>query len=396
MKKDKKGILAKALMALLAVVVVFSLAAPVIARADSKDDYLEAQRKLDEINRQISEIKDEKSKKETAKKNAQTQVNLVKNQISILNTQISETSDRLKEKQEELEKKKADLIATDALFKERLKAMYIMRTSGSMSAILGVDSFSQLMTSTDALQRISVADTDLMKRITEEMEAIKKEEEEIQQELDELNRKQETLQKKQKELAGLLQTINSNLTDLERQEQAANQTQSEVYAQYIAAKNAVEAEFGTRGEQPFVGGEYIWPVPTNGNISSPYGWRTLFGYRDFHTGIDISKYGGPYILGQPIVASNSGTVIKAVYSNRGYGNYIIIDHGGGNMTLYGHCSSLAVGLGSYVTQGQTIAYVGSTGNSTGPHLHFEIRVNGATVNPESYNLAGRPFVSYHD
>ena len=87
---------------------------PVIARADSKDDYLAAQKKLDEINKQISDIKDAKAKKEAARKNAQTQVTLVKNQISILNTQIGETSERLKEKQEELEKKKADLIATDA------------------------------------------------------------------------------------------------------------------------------------------------------------------------------------------------------------------------------------------------------------------------------------------
>ncbi len=387
---------AKLFIVLLAAVLAAGLFGPVLASADSKEDYLAAQQKLDEINKEISSIKDKQKQEEASKKNAQKQVDLVKNQISILNSQIRETSEKLKEKQEELERKKEDLVETDKLFRERLKAMYIMRTSGSMSAILGVDSFSQLMTSTDALQRISVADTDLMKKITQEMEEIKREEEEIQAELDELNAKQETMKKKQNELAGLLKTIDSNLTDLQAQEQAANQTQSEIYAQYIAAKNAVEAEFGKEAVEEFVGGEYIWPVPSNGNISSPYGYRILFGYSDFHTGIDISTGRGVYIYGRPIVASNSGTVVKAVYSNRGYGNYVIVDHGGGNMTLYGHCSSLAVGLGDRVTQGQTIAYVGSTGNSTGPHLHFEIRVNGATVNPESYNLVGRPYRTYYD
>jgi murein DD-endopeptidase MepM/ murein hydrolase activator NlpD len=393
----KKKLFSKLFAFLLTAVLLFPFLKPITANAGSKEDYAAAQEKLDEINREISSIKNQQLKKSTAKKNAEKQAKLIKTQIAILNNRISRANTKLREKQEELEVKKEDLEATDQLFKSRLKALYVTRTSGSLSVILGVDSFSQLMTSTDALRRISAADTDLLKKIKSEMDEIKEEEERIKAQLDDLNSKQEAMNSKQKELAGILQTIDSSLTDLQRQEKAASETQAEVYAEYIAAKNAVEAEFGkeyTDGD--YVGGEYIWPVPSNGNISSGYGYRVLFGMRDFHTGIDISSAGGPYIMGKPIVAANSGTVVKAVYSNRGYGNYLIIDHGGGNMTLYGHCSSLAVTTGAYVTQGQTIAYVGSTGNSTGPHLHFEIRVNGKTQNPENYNLAGRPFVSYND
>ena len=129
----------------------------------------------------------------------------------------------------------------------------------------------------------------------------------------------------------------------------------------------------------YVGGEFTWPVPGYSSITSYYGWR--FNNTDFHTGIDISGGG---IYGKNIVAANSGTVIKAntTYTpGVGYGIYLMIDHGGGMSTLYGHTSQLYVKQGDHVEKGQVIAAVGSTGWSTGPHLHFEIRQNGKHTNP---------------
>ena len=121
-------------------------------------------------------------------------------------------------------------------------------------------------------------------------------------------------------------------------------------------------------------GTFCWPVPYTHSISSYYEWR----WGRMHNGIDIASGG---ISGQPIVASDGGTVIQAGDKGDGYGNYVIIDHGNGYKTLYGHCSSLAVSYGQYVSQGDTIGYVGSTGNSTGPHLHFEIIYNSNKLNP---------------
>lgn len=121
-------------------------------------------------------------------------------------------------------------------------------------------------------------------------------------------------------------------------------------------------------------GTFCWPVPYTHSISSYYEWR----WGRMHNGIDIASGG---ISGQPIVASDGGTVIQAGDKGDGYGNYVIIDHGNGYKTLYGHCSSLAVSYGQYVSQGETIGYVGSTGNSTGPHLHFEIIYNSNKLNP---------------
>jgi murein DD-endopeptidase MepM/ murein hydrolase activator NlpD len=124
-------------------------------------------------------------------------------------------------------------------------------------------------------------------------------------------------------------------------------------------------------------GTFIWPMPYTHTLSSEYGWR----WGRLHGGLDISDSG---IYGQSIIAADGGTVTYAGYDESGYGNYVMIDHGNGYTTLYGHCSSLAVSTGETVEQGQTVGYVGSTGNSTGPHLHFEIRVNGEQVDPLGY------------
>ena len=122
----------------------------------------------------------------------------------------------------------------------------------------------------------------------------------------------------------------------------------------------------------------IWPI--SGPITSPFGWRThpIFGSQRFHSGLDI---GGDY--GMPIHAAKAGVVSHAGWIG-GYGNTVMIDHGGGIVTLYGHNQSLNVSVGQQVSQGQVIAFCGSTGNSTGPHCHFEVRLNGEPVSPYDY------------
>ncbi len=130
---------------------------------------------------------------------------------------------------------------------------------------------------------------------------------------------------------------------------------------------------------------FVWPAPACTFVSSPYGWRTLRGYSDFHTGVDLTLPGGGS-TGAVIVASLDGTVESVRRSNSGYGHCVVINHGGGVKTRYAHClaGSISVSVGQTVSAGQAIARVGSTGNVTGPHLHFEIIINGSTVNPLPY------------
>ncbi|NLO25140.1 MAG: M23 family metallopeptidase [Clostridiales bacterium] len=130
----------------------------------------------------------------------------------------------------------------------------------------------------------------------------------------------------------------------------------------------------------FIGGKFVWPAPGYNYITSDYGWRVhpIYKTRKYHAGIDIRV---PW--GKKIVAAGAG---KVIYANTygGYGKTVIIDHGGGITTLYAHNSSLNVKVGTVVTAGTTIALAGSTGVSTGPHLHFEVRKNGEVVNPRPW------------
>ena len=160
-----------------------------------------------------------------------------------------------------------------------------------------------------------------------------------------------------------------------------------VIQQYAADEKRIDKQIEQMAEElkkqqtpPNSTGSYIWPCPSSKAVSSGYGNRTidLYGYQKFHAGIDIAAG-----MGNNIIAADGGTVIVSGYDG-GYGNYIMINHGEGRVSLYAHMSSRAVSVGTNVTKGQVIGYVGSTGNSTGPHLHFEVRVNGGTVDPLKY------------
>ena len=150
-----------------------------------------------------------------------------------------------------------------------------------------------------------------------------------------------------------------------------------VFPQYYKKR---KSRIGTHKNSPYVGGEFTWPCPASRYISSSFGNRlhpTLKVWK-FHTGVDIGC-----AAGKDIVAAASGRVIMSQWYG-GYGNCVMIDHGGGIVTLYGHASKLLVSTGATVKRGQTIALVGSTGRSTGPHLHFEVRKDGEYIDPMSY------------
>ena len=154
----------------------------------------------------------------------------------------------------------------------------------------------------------------------------------------------------------------------------------EADAELQAESDRIAAQLQAAGGGPALGdGTFIWPV--SGPITSPFGYRTdpITGATAFHSGIDIGAS-----CGTPIKAAGTGSVVTAGFNSGGYGNMTLINHGNGLATLYGHQSSIIVSAGQAVTQGQLIGYVGSTGKSTGCHLHFEVRVNGNRVDPTGY------------
>ena len=162
----------------------------------------------------------------------------------------------------------------------------------------------------------------------------------------------------------------------ENTESSGSSQSDDSYTEYSYSDDSDSGSSGGSSTSSYSSG-FIWPLPHTHNITSYMGER----WGRMHNGIDIAG-GDDY--GQPIIAADSGTVIWSGNDGGGYGNYVMIDHGNGYMTVYGHASELACSTGDYVSQGDVIAYVGSTGNSTGPHLHFEIRYDGEYQDPLNY------------
>ncbi len=219
----------------------------------------------------------------------------------------------------------------------------------------------------------------IVKQIVKQDKEVLTELDENKQEIEDKKNQIENKKVEQEELKLLLEIDNESLnndkieleklkSELEKEE---NELESEI--EKIAAQSVVNGE-----GQVISSGS--WPVPGHSRISSPYGYRIhpIFNTKKMHTGIDI-----PAPTGTPAVAIDSGKVIFSG-TKGGYGNTVMIQHDDGKVTLYGHNSKLAVSVGQRVEKGQVVSKIGSTGNSTGPHLHFEVRINGKHVNPVPY------------
>ena len=268
--------------------------------------------------------------------------------------------------------------------------MYLSGNDSVASILLGSTDFFDMLMKLELIERVADHDNaviDNLIALKNEYEATKLQYETDKTSLEATKQEYET---NLTNLNGLYDESAAMIAFKKSQEiQYINMTAEQKKAEEEAEK-ALEAKI--REEQmknnAVFNGAFLWPLPNYSYISSYFGWRTLYGKPDYHRGIDIS---GSYVYGKPIVASAAGKVIIAFTNDipgYSYGKYVVIDHGTFNgikySTVYGHASKLAVKVGDYVKGGQTIAYVGSTGSSTGAHLHFEIREDGERINPLKY------------
>lgn len=279
----------------------------------------------------------------------------------------------------------------------RVRDIYINGQVSYLEVLFGSKDFNDFFTRMDLLKRVIKKDYDLVQEILGQQAELKK----IRNQLETDKNIQEELAKKAEEAKeiklakvakqqALIDKMNTDKAVYDRQydemmaasEQVAKLIQQSKYKPPPSPPQSSSSSSSSSGEvyraAPSGSGGMIWPV--SGPITSPFGWRThpIFGNQRFHSGLDI---GADY--GVPIHAAKAGTVSHAGWIG-GYGNTVMIEHGDGIVTLYGHNQSLNVSVGQQVSQGQVIAYCGSTGNSTGPHCHFEVRLNGEPVSPYNY------------
>lgn len=324
---------------------------------------------------------------------------LARQEIELINEQIDVYTGLIEDKAEELEKAEAAEQAQYELYRKRVRAMEEEGSYTYLDILFQCRSLSDVLSAIDMIGEIMDSD----KRLFEEYKTARENTEQVKAEyeatLAQLSDKQETLEAEKAELeeqiAAAVEVINKLQDDIDAAkaeyakaaaaEAAAQASINAIIAQMQAEEEAARQE-AAQNNQQYTGtgstatGTYIWPCPSSTYVTSAFGMRDhpLFGDERPHSGIDIAGSAGSEVL-----AADSGTVAVATYSSS-YGNYVTIYHSNGDYTLYAHMSSLAVSAGQSVTQGDVIGYVGSTGWATGPHLHFEIRVNGSTVDPLSY------------
>ncbi len=353
--------------------------------ADSYDDKLKALKS--ERDAMQGDIKDTQSQLEQGKqkvKQLESEIKTLDNriyqtevEINELGLQINDTKTQITEALDRLNKKQAELDAQNDALNMRLRSMYKNGDIGLLSVLLGSGTLTDLMTNMDMVQRIYDYDAKLLASLEDQYEVINQEKQELLDLKANLLELQDEAEKKKASLEA------DQIAAAQKREQV-QQSNKDLEAQIDAMKKEADALSAQikllQSSRAYVGGKMMWPSQSSTRVTSPFGNRLhpILKVYKLHTGIDIGAPSGTNIL-----AANDGTVISAGYNNS-YGYMVMLDHGGGIVTLYAHCSKLLVSKGDAVARGQVIALVGSTGMSTGPHLHFEVRINGVYKNPLEY------------
>ena len=379
---------------LLAVMVVFSLLGSFAVGGASRSQLNALERQKEEISKKIEEAQaemdillDEHAGVMEKKNYLDEQTTLAYQEIELINEQIEIYDGLIEEKEVELVAAKEQEAFQKERFRTRMRAMEENGTLGYIAFVFQAKSFSELITRWDDISEILKSDKALEEKYIaarENTEIVKAEYEEIQAEQlvkrDELELRKAELEVQLEEAIAIIVALDEDIeafrTVLDENEAMEAELQKKI-DQMILELERQETLAGGGSIQGT--GTYIWPLPGY-RPGSAYGWRMhpILGEMRFHSGEDV---GAP--SGTPILAADGGTVIMAGI-NGGYGNCVMVNHGGGRVTLYAHMSAFAVSYGQKVSQGQVLGYVGSTGLSTGPHLHYEVRVNGATTDPKQY------------
>lgn len=375
-----------------------------VAFGDDDDDIKDLNNRLAQLKEEekalqnkVDAAKTEKARQEAIKEKTTQEIGIMKNQIAVLEEKIVALEDKIAslvadiaQKEKEIEGLEDNIDKNYDLFKRRMRAMYMSEHTSTLSLLVGTESFGDFLTTSEYLKRVAQHDQDILDELERTLadveaakaaveaakaavEADRAEQANAKAQAEEIRRQLDAkLSATVAEIQSISQMEKEYLADIAAKQKEMQETQAEIDRIYEEMESMSE----------FVGGTFMLPVPGYTYISSYYGWR--FNGADFHTGVDFT---GSNINGKKVVAANAGNVTftKSTYiPGVGYGKYLIIDHGGGYSTLYAHLSSINVSVGDYVKKGESIANVGSTGWSTGPHLHFEVRINGKHTNPLPY------------
>ena len=343
---------------------------------DLKSQQKEIQAKLDALEADQANAMERKTLLEQ-------QINATQAEINTIAAQIAKYDELIAQKQEELSQAEAEEQAQYELFCERVRYMEEQGEVSYWSILFSSKDFADLLDNAMMVEEIMDYDNQVMDQLIalrEQIEQDKAELETARQEQQDAKAEQEAaqanLQAQESEVDALLSQISNQEDELEAREAQLRAASDAATAEIAAAERELAAQIAN---VPSESG-FLWPLPGRYNLSSLFGSRKhpITGKANNHTGIDI-----PASSGTSILAAKSGVVTTSTYNNS-YGNYVVVSHSDGTSTLYAHMVRRNCSKGDTVSQGQVIGYVGTTGSSTGNHLHFEVRVNGSRVDPINY------------
>lgn len=374
---------------------------PIIA-TDKADQRRQAksdlQNKRKELAKELQSAKDNVNQEAEKKKNLDAQIDVVQRQIDESNGYIDDLDKEIEDIESQIADVHADMDRKVVLLKKSLASIYVAGDTTTVDIILGAKSFEDFLDKADIVRSVSQTIQKLIDDLRADLKTIESKKQELENTKADKETEKADLEKNRFELQDLVDESEELLKKLESD---ANEVQKRINQNDAAIKaiddeiareqRRLEEERRKQAEQgrpveagTVASGDWVWPAPGYHHITS--GFNDCEGRAHVHGAIDIGGGGGKgSIYGASIVAANSGTVIMACTDGRGggYGNYVVVDHGNGKSTLYGHLSSVSVSRGQKVGKGQKIGNAGSTGFSTGPHLHFEYRVNGVRTNPRA-------------
>ena len=361
--------------------------------AQKKDEINQAKEERKKLQQGLSDIKKMVANLEKSKSSLQSYVKELDSQLMSVEAKIQELRDLISEKEEEIEQTKKELeeaiVMEETQYEEmkvRIKFMYEKGNQFYLDMMLGAESFGDMLNKAQYVESISAYDRQKLEEFQLNRELIEVCKAELEEEEALLKEAKAAVEQEQKNLEVLIDSKEKEITayesDIKTQEQAIREYEEYIREQdeTIAALEKALKEMESSSSLKYDGGMFKWPAPSYTRVTSDYGWRIhpTLGVNKFHNGVDMAAPGG-----SPILAAYDGTVAAAGYSGT-MGNYIYLNHGSGLVTIYMHASALYVSAGQTVSKGDKIAAVGTTGRSTGNHLHFGVRLNGEYVSPWNY------------
>ena len=378
---------------------------------DTKNKLHEVKEEQDNVRKQLDNIEKDLEAKEEELATVESRLVQVQSELETVQKELKDTEEELLRTQERLEQLKAELEEANNKAKEqeelnavRVRAMYMNSPSSYLELLLEAKSLNDLLNRVDMIIQMVNYDQQVFDKLQEyrdEVEQKKIECEEQEKQIteckNEIENKKALLEQKKNEIKATKEKINQQKAAIQASQNEKESLLSQLSAEEAKVRKELEQmekeskelerlikELTKKSENknPPSKGGYMWPAPGYTHISSPFGYRVhpITKQYKLHKGIDIS---GSNISNKSAVAAADGTVILSQYYGT-YGYCVIVDHGGGISTLYAHGWSTTVSVGQKVKKGDTVLKIGSTGSSTGPHLHFEVRKDGTPVNPLNY------------